>query len=134
MRREMKKTILITIICFWVTCLVHAQEVDSLLSINNTLWELTFVSIKARIGFYQGDVYYLARDNSSEKADGFCIDLFGVGVFGHVLDLPYSNTLCIGALFPVVALGIWCTLGWCFHPCWPMVKLSDDWTPLEKEL
>ena len=75
----MKKIILITIVCLLIPCFGFAQEPNSLLGIDNTLWQ-SIVDERGDLGFgfYGGKVYLIwpLEGGEPEMAENsFYVDL-----------------------------------------------------------
>ena len=108
----MKIIILIIIVCLFVTCPAHAQEIDALQSIEGTVWFYTGRPGRVSttyLGFYEGYVYLNMRIesecfNHTAPLPSTYIDLPGIGLFWY----KYSDTAPwrVGILFPLIGRGI----------------------------
>ena len=129
----MKKIILITIICFTIPCFGFAQEPNSLLGIDNTLWQKT-VSEEGDfgLGFNGGKVYSIWPLEGGEPVmaeDSFYFDLL-IFSFASVRfsedDVPWTAFVGeIGFLFPMLGTGYF----WGNHGLVVVTKVQDNWTP-----
>ena len=130
----MKKIILITIICFAIPCFGFAQEPNSLLGIDNTLWQKTLGEEgDLGFGFYGGKVYLIwpLEGGEPEMAEiSFYVDLL---LLSFVL-VDYSPDIVpwevflggTGFLFPILGIGYLIEPDLGVHL---VTKLQDDWTP-----
>ena len=116
----MKKLILITIVCLIVTCPVNAQAVDSIESIEGTVWTYKnrTYSPPSYVSFYDGLVYYYHGEsscfNSDESLLSAYIDLPGIGLFwakGCMTNQPLRCERITGVLFPRIGVGIQSCIG-----------------------
>ena len=129
----MKRIILITIVCLLIPCFGFAQEPNSLLSIDNTLWQTT-VGERGNLGFgfYDGKVYIIwALEEGEPEMDenSFYVDLLLLS-FVRVYFNPEIVSGVIfpggrGFLFPILQIGFFITPHGPFH----LTKIQDDWTP-----
>ena len=116
----MKKVILITVACLWMTCPASAYEMDSLQSIEGTVWGHLNCGIMGcyytnHVGFYNGLLYrligpYRCFYSTAESRPAGYIDLPGIGLFWHknycLEDHPLICQRNAGVLFPSTGKGV----------------------------
>jgi hypothetical protein len=116
----MKKTVLIIVFCLLVAYPLYAYEIDSIPSIEGTVWGHRYCSIIGchytyQVGFYDGKLYGYAGQydcyyTTSEFQPAGYIDLPGIGLFWHkYYCLPDKSLICqrnAGVLFPATGKGM----------------------------
>ena len=123
----MKKNILITVVCLFITCPVYAQEVNSLLSLNKTMWG---INGEPYISFYRLGIY--SPSSCNRRPGGLYIDLPGVSFWYYGELFPLGLTFYYGIFFPLIGVGY--ELMFDLTPNFRITlyeKLSDSWTPEE---
>lgn len=130
----MKKIIFITIACLSIPYVGFAQEPNSLLGIENTLWQTT-VGERGDLGFgfYDGKVYIIwpLEEGAPQMVEkSFYVDLllFSFGLVGYSPDIVpgyiFAGGICF--LLPTLEKGICMEVhGTMLH----LSELQDDWTP-----
>ena len=146
----MKKIIVFTIICFLIPCLGYTQEPNSLLGIDNTLWQVLvkdpdtggFIAWSS-LGFYDEKVYFVYPEGECHWDPGeeefICsliyeessyVDLLLFSFFSIDSGYDLDERPAIGYLFPLLRIGFFINPVFEFAP---MTKSQDDWTPEQYE-
>ena len=116
----MKKTIFISVFFLLVACPIYAYGIDSLRSIEGTVWghydcSISGCSYDDRVGFYDGSLYtalgqYRCFYTTTESRPAGYIDLPGIGLFWHKNYCSPDNPLICqrnaGILFPSTGKGM----------------------------
>ena len=146
----MRKITLITIICFLIPCFGYAQEPNSLLGIDNTLWQVLikdpdtgdFIAWSS-LGFYDEKVYFVYPEGECHRDPGeeefICssmyeesnyVDLLLFSFFSIDVGYDWEENMATGYLFPLLGIGFFISPQYKFAP---MTKSQDDWTPDQYE-